>query len=80
MESWEPLWVFARRKSATVPLVWLSRRPEWFVGAGIAFSRKGLATVAEVGVAEIIGEKLETSLWRAAQPLIRRQASISRPQ
>ena len=45
---WEPLWIFARRKSATVPLAWLSRRPEWLFDVGMAFSRKGLATVAEV--------------------------------
>ena len=42
MESFEPLCVFARRKSATVPRVWLSRRPELLVGVVMNSSFSGL--------------------------------------
>jgi hypothetical protein len=55
MESWEPLWVFARRKSAT-PLVWLSRRPELFFNVGIEFLHWGLAMATEISIARGIGK------------------------
>ena len=33
--SREPFWIFARRKSATIPQAWLSRSPEFVAGVGI---------------------------------------------